>query len=133
MRISDWISDVCSSDLAFRGFHYRRRCYTLFCCGSSTGRQAGESGSASEQWTQFLHSLSPNIEGLLQMAQRPPNAYLICTPIVRGSPYNLETKPNGVVRSVAFKMYFLSVRRSEERRVGKECVSTCRSRWSAYH
>src|SRR3546814_14042387 len=24
-------------------------------------------------------------------------------------------------------------RRSEERRVGKECVSTCRSRWSSYH
>src|SRR3546814_98284 len=27
--------------------------------------------------------------------------------------------------------YFSS--RSEERRVGKECVSTCRSRWSPYH
>src|SRR3546814_7266828 len=25
------------------------------------------------------------------------------------------------------------VNRSEERRVGKECVSTCRSRWSPYH
>src|SRR3546814_9067083 len=25
------------------------------------------------------------------------------------------------------------VQRSEERRVGKECVSTCRSRWSEYH
>src|SRR3546814_4543234 len=25
------------------------------------------------------------------------------------------------------------VRRSEERRVGKECVSTCRSRWSRYN
>src|SRR3546814_8504749 len=25
------------------------------------------------------------------------------------------------------------MRRSEERRVGKECVSTCRSRWSPYH
>src|SRR3546814_13220956 len=24
-------------------------------------------------------------------------------------------------------------KRSEERRVGKECVSTCRSRWSPYH
>src|SRR3546814_15045014 len=24
-------------------------------------------------------------------------------------------------------------RRSEERRVGQECVSTCRSRWSPYH
>src|SRR3546814_7589023 len=27
----------------------------------------------------------------------------------------------------------LPVARSEERRVGKECVSTCRSRWSPYH
>src|SRR3546814_13568808 len=26
-----------------------------------------------------------------------------------------------------------STNRSEERRVGKECVSTCRSRWSPYH
>src|SRR3546814_15138754 len=26
-----------------------------------------------------------------------------------------------------------AVHRSEERRVGKECVSTCRSRWSSYH
>src|SRR3546814_12964220 len=25
------------------------------------------------------------------------------------------------------------IRRSEERRVGQECVSTCRSRWSQYH
>src|SRR3546814_13821153 len=28
---------------------------------------------------------------------------------------------------------FPAERRSEERRVGKECVSTCRSRWSRYH
>src|SRR3546814_6181013 len=27
----------------------------------------------------------------------------------------------------------LVIGRSEERRVGKECVSTCRSRWSPYH
>src|SRR3546814_14167012 len=26
-----------------------------------------------------------------------------------------------------------AISRSEERRVGKECVSTCRSRWSPYH
>src|SRR3546814_6668506 len=26
-----------------------------------------------------------------------------------------------------------AAQRSEERRVGKECVSTCRSRWSPYH
>src|SRR3546814_13656899 len=29
--------------------------------------------------------------------------------------------------------YVLNGTRSEERRVGKECVSTCRSRWSPYH
>src|SRR3546814_14871309 len=29
--------------------------------------------------------------------------------------------------------FYPKVFRSEERRVGKECVSTCRSRWSQYH
>src|SRR3546814_3738964 len=32
-----------------------------------------------------------------------------------------------------FREQHPTVRRSEERRVGKECVSTCRSRWSPYH
>src|SRR3546814_9114518 len=31
------------------------------------------------------------------------------------------------------KAAILNTARSEERRVGKECVSTCRSRWSPYH
>src|SRR3546814_17571064 len=30
-------------------------------------------------------------------------------------------------------LLFIIAGRSEERRVGKECVSTCRARWSAYH
>src|SRR3546814_3808738 len=29
--------------------------------------------------------------------------------------------------------FYFKDERSEERRVGKECVSTCRSRWSPYH
>src|SRR3546814_7967841 len=32
-----------------------------------------------------------------------------------------------------FELERARARRSEERRVGKECVSTCRSRWSPYH
>src|SRR3546814_7463281 len=32
-----------------------------------------------------------------------------------------------------FMPFLFGERRSEERRVGKECVSTCRSRWSPYH
>src|SRR3546814_12481597 len=33
----------------------------------------------------------------------------------------------------AFFIHLVCHARSEERRVGKECVSTCRSRWSPYH
>src|SRR3546814_18101157 len=35
--------------------------------------------------------------------------------------------------STAETLLRTSIRRSEERRVGKECVSTCRYRWSRYH
>src|SRR3546814_11961936 len=35
---------------------------------------------------------------------------------------------------IKFDVYLRELQeRSEERRVGKECVSTCRSRWSPYH
>ena len=36
-------------------------------------------------------------------------------------------------RSSIFSQYGLDVLRSEERRVGKECLRLCRSRWSPYH
>src|SRR3546814_12413005 len=38
----------------------------------------------------------------------------------------------GELRDPAGRRFSLGGR-SEERRVGKECVSTCRSRWSPYH
>src|SRR3546814_12990608 len=37
------------------------------------------------------------------------------------------------LRPSELKAKSLIADRSEERRVGKECVSTCRSRWSPYH
>src|SRR3546814_15711630 len=73
MRISDWSSDVCSSDLL-----------------SAELTETGE-----------------RFEGIL-----PPAA--------PGPAFALRKRAIGVIRS-------------EERRVGKECVSTCRSRWSPYH
>src|SRR3546814_16487672 len=42
------------------------------------------------------------------------------------NPVFLEIGPGAVTATLAKQ-------RSEERRVGKECVSTCRSRWSPYH
>src|SRR3546814_697476 len=51
----------------------------------------------------------------IRVFNKPPNLHLLSTVgLLRG----LERV--GVIRS-------------EERRVGKECVSTCRSRWSPYH
>src|SRR3546814_16911676 len=52
---------------------------------------------------------------------RPGNRGGITPPSPRGARIGL-----GLVALVL-------VLRSEERRVGKECVSTCRSRWSQYH
>src|SRR3546814_15064503 len=40
----------------------------------------------------------------------------------------------GVIGAMGFATLAVAlISRSEERRVGKECVSTCRSRWSPYH
>ena len=37
------------------------------------------------------------------------------------------------LRSGTIRMVLTAIKRSEERRVGKECAITCRSRWSPYH
>src|SRR3546814_18130266 len=88
MRISDWSSDVCSSDL-----HVPER----------------ETDIADQQV-----ALVPWIERLQN---------------VRWLKGGLAAIPAAVVGVIAN----LTLWRSEERRVGKECVSTCRSRWSPYH
>ena len=44
--------------------------------------------------------------------------------------FTAETKKNG---NPAYATVTYKVTRSEERRVGKECTSWCRSRWSPYH
>src|SRR3546814_14197307 len=44
--------------------------------------------------------------------------------------FNLSSRDDKVCGEIAAAFLRVS---SEERRVGKECVSTCRSRWSQYH
>src|SRR3546814_20725613 len=44
-----------------------------------------------------------------------------------------EVVPGEMAVDVVDRLEAIEVDRSEERRVGKECVSTCRSRWSPYH
>src|SRR3546814_9014246 len=59
------------------------------------------------------------LQGLLQQSMNSP---------VESSHQKQQERPEKIM-TVVWK----NLRRSEERRVGKECVSTCRSRWSPYH
>src|SRR3546814_19478091 len=97
MRISDWSSDVCSSDLRSA---VRNPADLTF----SEQHVAIQQAIGVERGAHAAHRL--HFPGRLVLGQEFP----------------LETT-NAMFRG----------QRSEERRVGKECVSTCRSRWSPYH
>src|SRR3546814_990878 len=88
MRISDWSSDVCSSDLTQSGWGNDALV-------EQTGTYVGAHCSVTHHCT--IHGCTIGDNCLIGIG---------------------STIMDG---------------RSEERRVGKECVSTCRSRWSPYH
>src|SRR3546814_10991606 len=63
-----------------------------------------------------------------------------CVFQVKSSPIGLNSTLSGKASNTAFSPVVIApltnwttLTRSEERSVGKECVSTCRSRWSPYH
>src|SRR3546814_4026350 len=87
MRISDWSSDVCSSDLG-----------------------------ASIRWSSCnIFSTQDHAAAAIAAAGTPVFAW------------------KGETEEEYWQCVEQTLERSEERRVGKECVSTCRSRWSPYH
>src|SRR3546814_5576782 len=102
MRISDWSSDVCSSDLLFADEFRRHIIGDGRAPVMAVADIFGQAGAA--QILALRH-----IFHLRRDDAAPGIVHL------------------GDVRSS------LGAQRSEERRVGKECVSTCRSRWSPYH
>src|SRR3546814_11860913 len=108
MLISDWSSDVCSSDLAF-ALLVLAACFTV----------------------------AYSVRLFYYVFWRPFAGF-------RPSLLNVHETNRSVIAvlSLSFISIFLGffmfhdgfyTSRSEERRVGKECVSTCRSRWSPYH
>src|SRR3546814_18867930 len=94
MRISDWSSDVCSSDLenAVRDH--------------------------------FDHYLSDHMER---------GKALLAYVLDRMDERLKRKQEKKVKRKTATNSRKLRLPSSEERRVGKECVRTCRSRWAPYH
>src|SRR3546814_14863431 len=97
MRISDWSSDVCSSDLWVD--------HVLGLGGKQTRSKAGLDDLFDNR---FANICLRNIGRMLS-----------------GKHHRVNTPRDNAFRA--------NYKRSEERRVGKECVSTCRSRWSPYH
>src|SRR3546814_11901244 len=115
MRISDWSSDVCSSDLA-RATSERQEAKYL----NSPAADHFDKGRLLFN----LHRAAP----AARTAQR-----LV---LVEGYFDVIALDSVGIVETVAPMGAALTaeqIARSEERGVGKECVSTCRSRWSPDH
>src|SRR3546814_4210240 len=96
MRISDWSSDVCSSDLIVA----RVDAVDEDDAGLGIGIGRGDD----------LVPEGAGLDGLVNATAK----------LERPVGIGLHRRHEGIARS-------------EERRVGKECVSTCRSRWSPYH
>src|SRR3546814_16490509 len=95
MRISDWSSDVCSSDLSLL-----------------------REGPVAQLLDLFVEADGAVIVG--------GDAFEHLDALFEGADLRLQRLGLGIVaRGI--------IGRSDERRVGKECVSTCRSRWSPYH
>src|SRR3546814_13203989 len=101
MRISDWSSDVCSSDLSERA------------------ALAAERAKLAEM-KPYRKTNSPSTRQAVRRTLRTALNSAIAHQLITFNPAShVELEPGK--------------RRSEERRVGKECVSTCRYRWSPYH
>src|SRR3546814_19693574 len=103
MRISDWSSDVCSSDLGWISWP----AYDPERLGAVRVTRGGGSG---------VHGPGA-LAGTIEMVSADPKD-------IAGVRGRLAYGSRDGVDASA---------RSEARRVGKECVSTCRSRWSPYH
>src|SRR3546814_15551390 len=101
MRISDWSSDVCSSDLA-----------------DDTRRKPAERYSGAPP-------LLPREGRVIACEADPTGAGTPFELAVASTPLGrFSTRRPGAQRQTS---------RQEERRVGKECVSTSRTRWLPYH
>src|SRR3546814_13138321 len=98
MRISDWSSDVCSSDLVF----------------------------SNQDWMPQGIGVGQPIVKPKGIDDVPVMALTLWTDDPQRGPRELAE----IAHTLETELKRIPGTRSEERRVGKECVSTCRSRWS---
>src|SRR3546814_12266030 len=120
MRISDWSSDVCSSDLELEHGGSPFSAPTpgperQILVNEDAQRPSGANGDGGLEVEVLADDLLSGLAGRL-LGRLANGAHEIAF-IVADRQFGADAKQG----------------RSAERRVGKECVSTCRSRWSPYH
>src|SRR3546814_12473335 len=103
MRISDWSSDVCSSDLEVF-IPTRSPKFAVDCCDEHKRKASGTQIAQLLPFDAFV--MSVRVHDSISARERFGRLMMI-------NNQNID--------------------RSEERSVGKECVSTCRTRWSPCH
>src|SRR3546814_18313449 len=119
MRIRDWSSDVCSSDLKMCLPEPRAL------IEAPPERQVLSLGAAVEMRP------SEQRDRVLRVAGAQPG--LSATELAEAAAVSPAVVRKLVELGALAATAVPAFRRSEERRVGKECVSSCRSRWSPYH
>src|SRR3546814_15883738 len=94
----------------------------------NVGQQPLIARAEQDHMVRYARPASPDAEMQHEQAGRPAFA---------GELFRLFLATRMMADQVAIAVHQIGVGgdgvRSEERRVGKECVSTCRSRWSPYH
>src|SRR3546814_17726940 len=107
MRISDWSSDVCSSDLP--------TALANFLCGGNSNVRLDGHYDSQRQESAFSGTAAAN--------------WRITDQLSTYASFSRGYKAGGF----QYDRTGLVANRSEERRVGKECVSKCRFRWWPSH
>src|SRR3546814_18102542 len=105
MRIRDWSSDVCSSDLSGKASFALDDDFTVF--------EMSDLASREELRSVVLSAIMFMTGQAMTRTSRATRKLLLI--------------------DEAWSMLKGGSMRSEERRVGKECVSSCSSGWSTYH
>src|SRR3546814_13349083 len=135
MRISDWSSDVCSSDLELPdGQVLRSAVYEGEVLVGERLAPVGVHGLAATLPTGTRAVAIPVEPGLAP----PLQVGDVVDVLVALAPESAGSGPPGFVLApsvlvVDVGAHAVAVARSEERRGGKECVGTCRSWWSPSH
>src|SRR3546814_11789825 len=136
MRISDWSSDVCSSDLDLGGaLHDQEGGESLALQPLTRIDDPGERAWAAEWLAAILGSEGVTVNPAAKEHLWTALGSLTSAPPSERTLTGLAVLLQSQELKQALAPYCVGGPwgRSEERRVGKECVSTCRSRWSPYH